>query len=670
MNSPNWLNRCLKAFLTSQKETKILNNKETCCYPNLSQDKSSCNELTMSEINKHVYQALETYCNLTVEPEYAVLLKGSWGCGKTHFVEDFIEQQKTKSGFKFLFVSLYGISGVEAIEDKFFQQLNPVLSSKKMVLAGKIGKGLLKGTLKLDLDGDDKTDASLRVGVPDINIADYLTDTQNCILVFDDLERCSMPLDQILGYINYFVEKDGYKVIVIADEDKLIEKESLDNQQSANTSSGSSSYTSIKEKLIGKTLHLESDSDRVFDILYHNTIKNAELRSHFIFVKQSLIDIYIQSGYENLRSLRKIFIEFNSLYALFDKDIKSHSQLISHLLKIYTILSMEIYSGKLRPKNLRKIIGGGTYVAELADEDVENAITELRQITDKYTINLNETLINSSDWQSWFDKGIIDTVRVNDTLRQSLYIQGKNAAEWKKLLCIFDLEQAELDQLKVSVWQSFSNHEISEFGEIKHVVGIYLFLSKHGLISKDSNDVLSDAIGIVKDGSKLEKLNIPDSLDPEDDFSSHSGFAYTSEDTAEFQQFNEFLCLEVHRYQEKNRISNIPGLLSLMKSDVEQFKNVLCNHKTNSFTFKPILHGIDVDEFISDIESLKNNHKRAVFLALRIRYKNQKQPSMEPEFDWIRDVLKKIELQHKNINTIDSLVMMQFVDSLKGYVNS
>jgi hypothetical protein len=94
----------------------------------------------MSEINKHVYQALETYCNLTVEPEYAVLLKGSWGCGKSHFVEEFIEQHKD---YKFLFVSLYGVESVDAIEDKFFQQLNPILSSKSMVLAGKIGKGLL-----------------------------------------------------------------------------------------------------------------------------------------------------------------------------------------------------------------------------------------------------------------------------------------------------------------------------------------------------------------------------------------------------------------------------------------------------------------------------------------------------------------------------------------------
>ena len=223
----------------------------------------------MSEKNKHIYKALEDYCNLAVEPEYAVLLKGSWGCGKSHFVEEFINQNNQ---LKFLTVSLYGVNSVDAIEDKFFQQLNPVLSNKKMVLAGKIGKGLLKGTLKIDLDDDGKAEGSAKVGVPDIKLTDYLTNTSDCILVFDDLERCSMELNDILGYINYFVEKDGYKVIVIADEDKLIGNETEDNQ----------AYSNIKEKLFGKTLCLEPDFEHVYTKFINQIIDEDALRNLLI----------------------------------------------------------------------------------------------------------------------------------------------------------------------------------------------------------------------------------------------------------------------------------------------------------------------------------------------------------------------------------------------------
>ena len=208
----------------------------------------------MEKINQHVEQYIDYYCNLNVPPEYALLIKGSWGCGKSHLVRQCMDElKKNNESIKFLYVSLYGISNIEDIETKFFQLLNPVLSSKSMVLAGKLTKALLKGTLKIDLDDDGKADGAVNVSVPDINIADYLIDTKSCILVFDDLERCSMELKTILGYINYFVEKDGYKVILIADEDKLISNDNTSRNDNT------SKYELIKEKLIGKTLEVEAD---------------------------------------------------------------------------------------------------------------------------------------------------------------------------------------------------------------------------------------------------------------------------------------------------------------------------------------------------------------------------------------------------------------------------
>lgn len=342
----------------------------------------------MSEVNKNVLNALESYCKLAVEPEYAVLLKGSWGSGKTHFVEEFIEQH---CELKFLFVSLYGVSSIDSIEDKFFQQLNPILSNKKMLLAGKIGKGLLKGTLKIDLDGDDKADATAKIGVPDINLADYLTDTSNCVLVFDDLERCSMELNQILGYINYFVEKDGYKAIIIADEDKLIEQECGDKKP----------YSNIKEKLIGKTLHLESDVGGVFDIFAQKFISNDALKQLVFENKKLIIDTYKQSGYQNLRSLRKIFIEFNSLYELIDDELHVNQSLIVHLLQLYTAISMEMYAGELKPDELTNIMQSD-YLFALPDDAIDAVESQNKKINSKYLIDLQESLIDVKDWQTWF----------------------------------------------------------------------------------------------------------------------------------------------------------------------------------------------------------------------------------------------------------------------------
>ena len=42
----------------------------------------------------------------------------------------------------------------------------------------------------------------MSVSVPDIELPDYLKITSKFILVFDDLERCKLKIEEVLGYIN------------------------------------------------------------------------------------------------------------------------------------------------------------------------------------------------------------------------------------------------------------------------------------------------------------------------------------------------------------------------------------------------------------------------------------------------------------------------------------
>lgn len=152
------------------------------------------------------------------------MLKGQWGVGKTWFIEKYREKPKGQEEVKspkqkFLYISLYGITTFSEIEDQFFQQSHPILSSKGMAIAGKIFKGALKTTLKIDLNSDGKEDGSISSQIPDINFPDYLKNTDRHILIFDDLERCQMDIGSLLGYINYFVEHQDLKVIIIANED-------------------------------------------------------------------------------------------------------------------------------------------------------------------------------------------------------------------------------------------------------------------------------------------------------------------------------------------------------------------------------------------------------------------------------------------------------------------
>jgi phosphotransferase system HPr-like phosphotransfer protein len=342
---------------------------------------------------------------------------------------------------------------------------------------------------------------------------------------------------------------------------------------------------------------------------------------------------------------------------------------MSHLLQLYAVISMEIYSGNSTVDQLRSIIGF-EYFLELPDEDVDKAEANLKKFSAKYTVNLRETLIDVADWQVWFEKGIFDNEKVNSTLMKSLYFQNENTPEWKKLLGLYDLEQGEFNKLKISARKSFANFEIREFGAIKQLVGIYLYLAEVNLIDESPKEILRNAKAIVKQAIDAGKLNIPDSLSPEDDFGSYEGYAYFSEDKAEFNQFSDFFNNEIYSYQAKNRENEAPDILKLMASDVSKFTELMCNQtgEDETFVYKAVLHAIPTDTFIKTIKSLSNSNKKFVCQALRNRYKNQKGPAMKPEVEWIKGVIDNIDLLYAGDNSLDSLVMIKFAEWIKPHL--
>ena len=240
----------------------------------------------MTSPNKHIEEFLQDYYTFPDAPEYAVLIKGTWGSGKSWFINKSLGELKGGGG-KYIYVSLYGVTCYEDIEYTFFKQLHPVLSSKGMELSGKIAKGLLKATLKIDLDNNGKTDSTVTGQVPDINIPEYLTNTEGFVLVFDDLERSSIKVSDVLGYINHFVEHQGYKAVIIANEEEILKREEDDSESDI-------SYRRIKEKLIGKTFEVRADLNGALEH-FITFIRTADIISLYEGKKELIMKLYMLS---------------------------------------------------------------------------------------------------------------------------------------------------------------------------------------------------------------------------------------------------------------------------------------------------------------------------------------------------------------------------------------
>lgn len=156
---------------------------------------------------------------------YAVMIDGAWGSGKTYFVNQVLLPELKKETKKSIYISLYGVSNIDELSKKIYIKF--LLKDK----SDRINSTLLAGaTEALDVVSGLISPFIGKYGDIEIkekkiqNLVQKFVPIKDCILIFDDLERCNCPMKEILGYINGFVEQAGMKVLIIANQNELRQK--------------------------------------------------------------------------------------------------------------------------------------------------------------------------------------------------------------------------------------------------------------------------------------------------------------------------------------------------------------------------------------------------------------------------------------------------------------
>jgi len=599
----------------------------------------------MGNINKHIQDYLEYYYLFDQEPEYAVLLKGKWGTGKTWFIKKTL-QNLTDKGGKHLYISLYGISSYDEIESEFFKQLHPLLSSKSMALTGKIAKGLLKTTLKIDFDDDGKSDGSISVQTPNINLPEYLTNTSDFVLIFDDLERASISLENILGYINHFVEHQGYKVVIIANEEEILSQQQHKEKTEL-------TYRRIKEKLIGKTFEVSPD---LFDALdnFISGISCESIRDLYTSNINLVAEYYELSLYRNLRHLKQALWEFERLADYLTEEAKEKNGLLEHLLKTFLILSFEIKSGNILPEDI-KLLRSGFYSGLLKKDSSDKEETKYQKISKKYkNISIYELLLEDSIWVDIFDKGKISKDAIQESLDKSDYFKSDNTPDWVRLWHAMDLNDDEFIQYLNSVTSDFESMKFEEIGIVKHITGVLLWLSEIKLYNKTKKEILDTAKTYIDHLKKKGILsNTKKGFHRFRENESWGGLCFHCSDSEEFKYF----CKYIESKEDEATIESYPelgnDLLKLIGDDPQLFyrKVTHCNHEDNLYYETPIFHYIEPVKFVDAFFNADPESKRTVCYAFSERYKfNSFNESLKEELSWLFDVTKLLEEKVDTLN--------------------
>jgi hypothetical protein len=595
-----------------------------------------------AQLNSHIIEYLDYYCNLPDAPGFAVLLKGKWGSGKTWFIKRYCESLKEKKQ-KCLYVSLNGVTSFSEIEEAFLQQQIPFLASKPVAIGRNLITQVLKNSLKLDVN--DTT--TLNLTTPSMKLTELFTNLEQSILIFDDLERCSINIVNILGYINSFVEHKELKVIIVTDETKLEKK---------------SKYTTIKEKLVGKIFAISLEFDQALE----NFLKGLSNQdaSEFLSNSTSLIqNLYNQAQCENLRILKQVVLDFERIFDVLPEKAKNKPELLQEVLKFLITFSIEIRHGKMLPTDIGRLLEASANISLKSIQDSRDEFANsnqgqngdegktLQEVISKYpSLRLYDPFPSVAWWQTFFDKGSLDLKELNQSVVSSTYFQDENTPKWIKLWHFHHLSDDEFVILLNEVETQYLNRdaEFSDPGILKHITGIFLNFSDMELYSKTKQEILNSSklyIDWLKNNnqSKLVSYSVStaDSI-----FGGYMGLGFQGAKLQEFQDF----CTYLEKAQESTKVEMLPNLgrelLTIMHSDKWKFHDIISLNNSHDWGVPglryaeiPILKDIKTSEFVESFLQLKFDHQMTIGSALKERYEfDGNNEKLLEELDWFKSV--------------------------------
>ena len=454
--------------------------------------------------------------------DYAVMLNGEWGSGKTHFWNNKIKKkiesmQLNGKRYTTIYMSLYGISNLEEISKKIFMETTQLMDKNLRRFMNSKGQETIPEYAKTGIDM-----ANFFGVTQNGNKLDYAEffSTDDKVLCFDDLERANVDVIDILGYINNFVEHDHIKTIIICNEKELATKLKssnlemktfiatylLDKQNELNKSDKpmvekiqdkiehvfdkANDYERIKEKLIGETFEYAPKFDYIINGILMRYENNPDL---IRFLRENtgiIISTFNRSGTRNLRILKHALNDFKKIYEMVNKSYSNTSNRVMQTMLIFTIaVSFEIKAGKITKEKFINIKDNEEYKSILVSSRIlmDNRQFYIKEFDQNYYYNFKSEYRFFKFIEYYVRTRIFDMKLFKenmDTIRNT--VDTENLPSYKRLLTeeYWKISDNEFEAVIEDIIEDVKEGKIKLIDMVK-IFAYFSYFSRKGLIKYD-----------------------------------------------------------------------------------------------------------------------------------------------------------------------------------------
>ncbi len=562
---------------------------------------------------------LEYYCGLN-NPTYAVLVTGEWGVGKTHQVNAILEKKEP------YYISLFGITQTSEIYEAAFAKMFPARH-----YARKTSEKLK--SVSFEVPGVSIPIGEILGGITNAVIKQNISSDRP--IIFDDLERCSLKINEVMGVLNDFVEHHKCNVVIIAHDEKIV-----------------SEFNTIKEKIIGVSVEVAPQVESALDAFISDA---AEVFASIKEYRDCIRVIFDESGFTSLRVLRHVVLDAARLLSCIDRAFIANNSGISEVVKLFCAINIHYKMGLLTSKDdFNDIVS--KYYKNLYKMN-EDAPSSFGVIFSKFrAVNFGLDVFTGNVLRDIIVNGIYDQEGINYCLSTSVIFRERDQVPSWKIIYSFDsLDNNIIMNALKSLLEELRGRNITRSGEILHSYAALMMLSTKGVIKKSIASLERDAVNYIN-GLARRGLLEPrgTSWDWDREFAtSWMGNSYWVEEESYGDSFSS---VKAHLIQmreaefDKTKSHIVQMALEHMNNSGSEFYSLLSftSDGNNEYINIPFLQQIKARSFVNAWLKAPKQHWHMIAAGLKDRYQNGGlERELAPEKEWRLQVQQEV-LRHAN----------------------